>query len=64
MTREVIYARVMELWPAYKLEDVANLTPESILWHLEKKVREPVLPDRIVFQTQEDYDRWLATTTS
>jgi hypothetical protein len=54
----------MELWPAYKLDDVANMTPEQIIWHLEKKVPEAAHPERLVFATQEDYERWLAKTTS
>lgn len=54
----------MELWPAYKLDDVANLTPESILWHLEAKVRKPADDGTLRFETQEDYERWLEKTTS
>lgn len=54
----------MELWPAYKLDDVADMTPEQILWHLEVRVRKNRGPDVLRFETQEDYERWLATTTS
>ena len=53
----------MELWPSYRLEDVANMTPEQILWHLEQKVRDR-RPDVITFATMEDYEQWLARTTS
>jgi len=52
----------MRLWPSYKLDDIANLTPESIIWHLENGC-EPD-PDVITFQTMEQVERWRAKTMS